>query len=34
VLTAERLTLDHPTVALTAPVWYERRDESERVALL
>jgi hypothetical protein len=34
VLTADQVTLDHPTVALTAPVWYEPRDESEPVALL
>lgn len=32
--TADQVTLDNPTVALTEPVWYEPRDESEPVALL
>jgi hypothetical protein len=32
--TADQVTLDRSTVALTAPVWYEPREESEPVALL
>jgi hypothetical protein len=32
--TADQVTLDNPTAALTQPVWYEPRDESAPVALL